>query len=297
MSQKIDPVLQEIADKIQVALPAELAAATHFSVDEKGERLLLDFAVKLEKADYPLILALVKKFGGDFGNRKEGKQDVGFFFVPKSALTCISDKSANVTNDTNVQKSSSPAPSTPAEEPKAPEIPKQPSPITQFASNFCNICADSGSRCNSTTVSGREVMSLCLRTVRVQVLQLINTNLEKINAKMALQVKPVVQESPAQQAAGSEKVQRSTRPTEGHKEDGIVWVNDVNSKGESIEKAFEKDNVQSSSYFALKDQIVAKVNAGKKGLELNGKWHWLYENGSTIGRKPAKQFPQKGARR
>ena len=93
-------------------------------------------------------------------------------------------------------------------------------------------------------------------------------------------------------------MQRSTRPTEGHREEGIVWVNDVNQKGEAIEKAFEKDNQQSSQYFGLRDQIDAKIRAGKKGLELNGKWHWLYENGSTIGRKAAKQFPNsRGGRR
>ena len=72
----------EIADKIYAELPEDLAAAAHFSVNEKQE-LMLDFAVKLDKTDYPKILAIIKKYDGDFGNRKEDGIDVGFFFVPK----------------------------------------------------------------------------------------------------------------------------------------------------------------------------------------------------------------------
>src|SRR5208283_454049 len=155
--------------------------ATHFSVDEKDERLLLDFAVHLEKNDYPLVLGIVKKFNGDFGNRKEGGKDVGYFFVPKP-------------------KPVDPAPSTPAAtkpaEEKMPEVPKQPSPINQFVTNYCEICADYGDKCNSTTVSGREVRMMCLRILTVKELQSFNDNLQKLY-KIISQPRPAqVQPSP-----------------------------------------------------------------------------------------------------
>jgi hypothetical protein len=95
----------------------------------------------------------------------------------------------------------------------------------------------------------------------------------------------------------AEKVQRNTRPIEGHKEDGIVWINDFNAKGEPIEKALKNDNEHSANYTALLSQIDAEVRAGKKGLKFNDKWFWLYENKTTIGRKPAKDWPLRGDRR
>ena len=157
--KSVDKTFQDLADKIQAELPEELSLATHFSVDEKHERLLLDFAVHLEKNDYPLVLGIVKKFNGDFGNRKEGGKDVGYFFVPKPKLV-------------------DPAPSTPAEvkpaQEKKPEVPKQPSPISQFVTNYCEFCADCGDKCNSTTVSGREVRMICLRILSVKELQSFN---------------------------------------------------------------------------------------------------------------------------
>ena len=93
-----------------------------------------------------------------------------------------------------------------------------------------------------------------------------------------------------------EKVERNTRPTEGHREGDVVWIYAENQKGERYEKALEKDNQRSNDYFELRSQIVERVNDGKKGLELNGKWLWLSDRDDYIGRKTAKEFP-KGARR
>ena len=272
-----DKTFQDLADKIQAELPEELSLATHFSVDEKHERLLLDFAVHLEKNDYPLVLGIVKKFNGDFGNRKEGGKDVGYFFVPKP-------KPANPTPST-------PAAVKPSEE-KKPKVPKQPSPISQFVTNYCEFCADYGDKCNSTTVSGREVRMICLRILSVKELQSFNDNLQKLY-KIISQPRPAqVQPSPtpATQHPQSEKVHRDTHPTEGHREGDIVWINASNQKGEAIEKALVKDNSRSNDYGLLHGRLIEAEKAGKKGFADGGKWYWLSNQGDYIGRKPAKTF-------
>ena len=173
--------------------------------------------------------------------------------------------------------------------------------MTIFISNYCCLCEDLGDKCNTTTASGKAYRDLCLKTQQLQALQSLHLGgiiqflheiVEAIkNAKIALPPS----ESPRQEVrpVQSEKVQRNTRPIEGHKEDGIVWINDFNAKGEPIEKALEKDNEQSAHYSELLNQIDDEVRAGKKGLKLNGKWHWLYQNGTTIGRKPAQEWPQR----
>src|SRR5665647_503214 len=65
---------QCLADKILAELPCELAVATSFKPDAKGTSL--DFAVKLDKSDYPLVLEVVKKFNGDFINQKDSEAKI-----------------------------------------------------------------------------------------------------------------------------------------------------------------------------------------------------------------------------
>ena len=62
---------QELADKVLHELPEELAAAASFKVSDAEDGLFLDFAVKLEPADYPLVLQIVKRYQGDFVNLKD----------------------------------------------------------------------------------------------------------------------------------------------------------------------------------------------------------------------------------
>lgn len=83
----------------------------------------------------------------------------------------------------------------------------------------------------------------------------------------------------------STPVQRSTRPTQGHEEGGIVWINTRNQKDEPYEKALEKDNQKSDAYFNLKAEIQEAVDAGKCGKVISGKWHWISRDGEWIGRK------------
>lgn len=166
--KSIDKELQDIAEKIQAELPEELAAATHFQVDDKGECLVLDFAFKLDKTDYPLLIGIVKKYGGEFANKKVQGEDSPYFVVPKPKLSAAAEQS--------------PAPSISPKDtsPKVSDKIKQPSPITQFTNNYCSVCADSGDKCNTTTTSGREYRAHCLETLTIQALQVLPAVLEKL---------------------------------------------------------------------------------------------------------------------
>jgi hypothetical protein len=271
--------LEELKCKILAELPEELAAATSFKLDAKGSGLLMDFAVKLDKSDYPLVLGVVKKFQGDFINQKDSEgKDHGCFFIPKPK---------------------DPVPAAEVKQEKVVEVPKQPSPITLFSSSFCGVCEDFGVSCSCQSNSERR--SLCLKILAIQTWQTLNGNLEKLG-KVAVS-QPVQAASSNHGDARSppaaqpiQKVERNTRPTEGHKEGDVVWIYAENQKGERYEKALEKDNQRSNDYFELRGQIVERINAGKKGLELNGKWLWLSDRDDYIGRKVAKEFPKGGRR-
>jgi hypothetical protein len=275
-----DTVLEELKFKILAELPEELAAATSFKSDAKASGLVMDFAVKLDKADYPLLLGVVKKFSGDFINQKDSEgKDHGCFYIPKS-------------------RPADPAVVTPQVE-KHIEEPKQPSPITIFSATYCGVCEDFGTSCSCQANSERR--SLCVKILAIQTWQTINVNLEKL-CKVAFS-QPVQAASSNHADARSppaaqppQKVERSTRPTEGHREGDVVWIYAENQKGERYEKALEKDNQRSNDYFELRGQIVERINAGKKGLELAGKWLWLSDRDDYIGRKAAKQFAKGGRR-
>ncbi len=278
-----DNVLEELKCKLLAELPEELATATSFKPDAKASGLVMDFAVKLTKADYPLVLGVVKKFSGDFINQKDSEgKDHGCFYIPKP-------------------RPADPAVVTPQVE-KHIEDPKQPSPITIFSATYCGVCEDYGVSCSCQSNSERR--SLCLKILAIQTWQTINVNLEKLCKVVFSQPVQAVSSnhsdarSPpaAAPAPPNQKVERNTHPTEGHREGDVVWVYAENQKGERYEKALEKDNQRSNDYFELRGQIVERINAGKKGLELNGKWLWLSDRDDYIGRKVAKEFP-KGVRR
>ena len=180
-----------------------------------------------------------------------------------------------------------------------PEIIKQPSPITIFSATYCGVCEDYGVSCSCQSNSERR--SLCLKILAIQTWKIINVNLEKLckvgfsqPAQATSSNHADARSPPATQPV--QKVERNTHPTEGHREGDVVWIYAENQKGERYEKALEKDNQRSNDYFELRGQIVERINAGKKGLELNGKWLWLSDRDDYIGRKVAKEFP-KGARR
>jgi hypothetical protein len=191
---------QWLADKILAELPCELVAATSFKLDAKGSGLIMDFAVKLEKSDYPLVLGVVEKFQGDFINQKysEGK-DHGCFFIPKPKDL---------------------VPAAEVKQEKVVEVSKQPSPISIFSGSFCGVCEDYGVSCSCQSNSERR--SLCLKILAIQTWQTINVNLEKLCRVVGSQPVQAVSSNhadarspPAAVAPPSQKVERNTRPTEG----------------------------------------------------------------------------------
>lgn len=296
----IDKGLQELADKVLAALPAELAASTHFKVDAKGEGVLLDFAVKLEKTDFPLVIGIIKKFNGDFVNRKDpvSGKDVGYFIIPKP-------KPAVPESTPAVSEPPIPQPASAPNDAK-PEALIQPSPISFYQEKYCKTCDDKG-LCNLSKDGGR--MTLCLRVLELQFLDCVSEKLHKIGVAIeanskALSTflsKPQPVQSQSSQikpsaAPPQQPVQPQPQPQGPHVDGGVNWVWDENRNHEKYEKATEKDNARSSAYFALRDRIIAKLNEGKKGLAEYGKWHWISEHGDYIGRKPAKTFPQGGSR-
>src|SRR5665647_1149698 len=271
---------QCLADKILAELPCELAAATSFKLDVKASGLVMDFAVKLDKSDYPLVLGVVKKFKGDFINQKDSEgKDHGCFFIPKPK---------------------DPVPAAEVKQKKVVEVPKQPSPISIFSSSFCGVCEDYGVSCSCQSNSERR--NLCLKILTIQTWQTINVNLEQLwkvgfsQPVQAASSNHVDARSPPA-AQPIQKVERNTRPTEGHREGDVVWIYAENRGGERYEQALEKDNERSNDYFAIRRSIIDAEDAGKKGIVLQGKWCWLSQERDYIGRKPAKTFAKGGGRR
>jgi hypothetical protein len=265
-------------------LPEELAASTSFKVDEK-ERLCMFFGFKLAGPDFQMVLEVVRRYQGDFVNQKEGGRDVGFFMFPKPQ-----------------SKVDPVPPAAKVIQEKLVEVPKQSSPIMLFTADFCSLC-EYASKCDVSTQEGKFHRAMCLQLLDLQQMQAFNVNLAKlcrvIGSQPAQAASPATAPAPVQAslaAQPSQKVERNTRPTEGHREGDVVWIYAENRAGERYEQALEKDNRRSNDYFELRSQIVERVNAGKKGLELNGKWLWLSDRDDYIGRKAAKEFP-KGARR
>jgi hypothetical protein len=278
---------QCLADKILQELPEELAAATRFKEDEKGN-LCMFFDFKLAGPDFPIVLDVVKRYNGDFVNKKEGGKDVGYFMLPKP-------KPATVEAKTEVPKPEDPVPvaaqAAEVSQEKSLEVPKQPSPVAYFFESNCRVCEDSP-KCIVSTEEGRFHRAMCLQLLNLQQMQVLNANLEKFR-KVAVS-QPAQAASPVVAAPPSQKVERNTRPTEGHKEGDVVWIYAENQGGERYEKALQKDNDRSNGYFDIRGKIQTAEKASEKGVVIEGKWCWLSKQGDYIGRKPAKEFPRGG---
>ena len=229
------------------------------------------------------MLDVVKRYQGDFVNQKEGGKDVGFFMFPKPKPK------------DEVKPAADPAPPAAAVTQEKPvEVPKQPSPVTQFTGDFCSMCEDA-SKCDVSAEGGRFHRAMCLQLLDLQQITALNVNLEKLRRVIGSQ--PAQAASPAAAPApSSEKVERNTRPTEGHKEGDVVWIYAENQQGERYEKVLDKDNARSNGYYDIRGKIQAAEKAGKKGVVIDGKWCWLSKQGDFIGRKIAKEFPTGGSR-
>jgi molecular chaperone GrpE (heat shock protein) len=326
--KQIDSVLQGIADKILHDLPEELAATIKFSLHEGGDGLILNYPANLEGTpDFKDLDVVVRRYGGAFVSRGKGKS---FYLVPKPADSSV--KNTEPENKVDTNNAISPEKKSPAElanehQRKREAEAKQNDPaavdpkevlrdrvIREIISLNIDISADQLQALPSAELENllkvaKDVQRNYTRAFEqvfekvLPVLDSIAGSLELLakNSEVKTQspFKPVQpQQQPAAQPPQSTPVQRSTRPTEGHQENGIVWVNDVNQRGEPIEKAFVKDNERSDSFNALDRDLYDAAQRGKKGLEHDGKWYWLSQQQDYIGRKVAKQFPKtQGGRR
>jgi hypothetical protein len=186
------------------------------------------------------------------------------------------------------------------------EAPKQPSPMQLLKARFCDLCEDNASdNCN---------LDFCLKILGVFEVQSQTDVLEKIHRSLdnvQRQLSQIPHASQPVQAVSSshadarsppaaqppaEKVERNTRPLEGHREGDVVWIYAENQQGERYEKALDKDNARSNGYYDIRGKIQAAEKEGKKGVVIDGKWCWLSKQGDYIGRKTAKEFPTGGRR-
>ena len=209
------------------------------------------------------------------------KQDSKIFSsTPLTQEPPASPSSTPPTQPQKPQKESQKQEPNPAQQ----RLPKETSPVQVFLDKWCSSCSDYGT-CTPKTKAGQERMHLCLKIVHTEILRVIADNTMTIS-KMLLQQK-VDQATQQPKQPQQETVQRSTRPVEGHKDQGsdITWINALSQAGDVYEKALEKDNQRSDGYAILESELIQAGNEGKKGLPVGDKWLWLSSDASYIGRK------------
>lgn len=306
----LDPIWQELADKIFSELPEELAAASHFFMDDKGESLILDFAVILSKSDYPLLISIIKKYNGEFANKKVGGKDSPYFVISKATAEPSLPQErrklpSEMANEATAQrereiKEKAPAPEktiSQQEQTKAFEQPfKQPSPISLYRGKYCSTCEDQGT-CRLPTNTGH--MQLCVRVLELQFLDGISERLFKLGQTLEGLFKQFSQQplpsqpkpSAPQSFSQPQKVQRDTRPTEGFDEDGLIWVKVFEPGTANLKylKAYEKDNQGRQRFKDLADWITKKGDKSFANLHFLGVecqvFLWNFNQGpSAIGK-------------
>lgn len=265
----LDKSLQDLAAKVLGELPDELAKAAHFLTDEKDAGLILDFPFKLEGSDIKLIAGILTKCDGSFANRKVNGEDSPYFVIPKPRSAAESQVTKSPGNQVT-------------------EAPKQPSPLSLFREKYCKSCDDQGTcRLPSNAVQ----MQICVSMLKVQVQSEVSERLLKLeqalkqSPKVSLPVQPEKPAAATTPQSKPETVQRNTRPTEGHIDQGIIWTNEVGSKGE-YEKAIEKDNKTREDFYKLYDWVKAASKPFKDGF-----YYWVFDKGQdlAIGRKKTKK--------
>jgi hypothetical protein len=213
MSERVDPALQLVADKILHDLPEELAATLAFKLHEGGDALVLSYPVSLHGSpDMKLIDVAARRFGGAFVSR--GK-DNSYYLIPKPKVQPVAEKpkeeakpevkpaapveapkpvdvktaepSVPVSQSNNCNKvTESPSavaepekPVSPQEQPEEPF--KQPSPISIYRQKYCSACEDHG----TCRLPGNAVrMQLCIRILEVQFLDSIGERLFKLGQSL-----------------------------------------------------------------------------------------------------------------
>ena len=281
MSDKFDAIQRELADSIMHDLPEELAAVVSIVLHEGGDGLVVNYPKSLHgTADMQLLDGVVRRFGGAFVSRGKGKGS--YFLVPRPRRRFP----AELANEETVKQAKIDGDKGGCDLPCKPETkqeqsaasPKQPSPVTLFSGNNCSVCEDFGDKCNSRTVSGVAYRSLCLETLRVQQLQSINANLEKLTNR------------PVYRGGGG----RSQQARELHVDGGIKWCW---NQSRTYEQAWGDDNKDSKEYADLKTKLAAAKDAGKKGVFMGDFWVFLDGYGKDAVLRKKTQSDSKGGSR
>jgi hypothetical protein len=300
-----DEILGELALKIEAELPEEIVCYVTFGHDAEAKNLVVDWSVQLSTEDLKLLTDVVTGYGGCYTNLKDdyGK-DRGCFLVPRNQPPPAFPAETQTPKREEPQKSSEGASKVPS---VAGQEIKQQSPLTLFQGKYCSSCSDQAT-CTPRTAAGRQRLAICFKVMELQVFDFIAERLHKLcqiqedNGKSLLQIQPQGTPSthssnaqPSSEAKHPEPshqptpmpVQRSTRPEQGHIDQGIVWTNEVGSRGQ-YEKATEKDNGDREAYFQLHDWLSENEKPFKEGY-----FYWIFDQGApAIGRKKTK--PNKG---
>ncbi len=296
-SRVTDKILADLALKIETELPEEIVRYVAFGQDVESKNLVIDWSVQLSTEDLKFLTDVVTCYGGCYTNSKdEHGKDRGVFLVPRNqpppAITSEGQK---------LEPQKSPEGAAKAPSVAGQEI-KQQCPLTLFQEKYCSSCSDQAT-CTPRTSVGRQRLSICFKVMELQYFDFIAERLHKLcqiqedNGKSLQQVQlhgtpstPSDNAQPSNEAKLPESsqptpapVQRSTRPEQGHIDQGIVWTNEVGSKGQ-YEKATEKDNGDREAYFQLHDWLNQTQKPFKEGY-----FYWIFDQGApAIGRKKTK---------
>lgn len=276
MNEKLDPILQEIADKVLHDLPEELAAGMSFKVHEGGDGLILNYPSNLEGTpDFNTVNDVVLRFRGAWVSRGKGRSH---FVIPKPKPKTAEPKKAKETPR-------QPDPALPAavavssaknedntllkSDEKLRENPKQHSPISIFQKDQCSKCADPCGPVGSPDANFR--IAWCMQASDLTAQWAKVTEIKELRAELAKFMSVFSMPPGAKLTPAAAPIQ-----------DEISWVWDKNENNEVIQKAFEKDNLQSKNYAKIRQLTAEAQKTGRKGALLCGKWYSLSKDGDYI---------------
>ena len=325
--QKLDPALQEVADKILHDLPEEVAMGISFKLHEGGDALVLTYPKSLHGTpDMHLLDNTVRRYSGAFVSR--GK-DKSFYLIPKpKSQQPVTEQSKEDPKPEATPAAPIEAPKpvdvktaepTPAPTPEKQKLPtelaneatekrnkettektlKQSSPIATFKAKVCISCSDADS-CSA------EHMRLCFSVLKMESMADISRFLDKLatdlplalgdlSAQLSMFSVAVPQPKPPTAPSQLPKVQRETNPREGFEEDGLVWVKVFENGTANLKylKAYEKDNQGRQRFADLAKWITDKKDKPFTKLHFLGEecqvFLWNFNQGpSAIGKSKCK---------
>jgi hypothetical protein len=293
-----------VCDQIEADLPPHLQINAEYLIHTKNNQELLRLSWRNyppEKADYPDLMKLMKKYGGTWIQQETTNGPQPAIDFPSTQITQPTPHSTPAYTPVDVNKQVTiqtptphraepipqplltiapppdvaPAKPGPSDASKSKEQPS--SPRKHFNLKYCAACDERG-------LCAEETIHLCVGILQLQAQE-------------------------AQAEALQKWANRPTRypkkdpPTERHILDGISWMS-CEGKNGPYEKALEKENVPNDMYVTWKQMVKDAATANKKGAIIKGTladpktqtekpleyWCWLndYEGEISLCRKPAK---------